>query len=192
MLACLKLYSGIVQVYVCVYVACVHSGTRIAMVLYMSMVLRGNLIVSIYGAESITTDAGHFGRVDLCQLLTKLFCAQLTNACTVCCHWFCYISAHDQFTWYRQRGSELLRHHSTHVAKYITCYSWCELVTSYRHSCVYGCMMSFSHGAGLLLENIVCHSCMCMHFTHSTLCHILMCAACFSPTEYIQAMQLLC
>ena len=32
----------------------------------------GELIVSRYVAESITTDAGHFSHVGLCQLCTKL------------------------------------------------------------------------------------------------------------------------
>ena len=32
----------------------------------------GELIVSRYVAESITTDAGHFSYVGLCQLCTKL------------------------------------------------------------------------------------------------------------------------
>ena len=32
------------------------------------------LIVNRYVAESITTDAGRFGHVVLCQLCTKLFC----------------------------------------------------------------------------------------------------------------------
>ena len=40
----------------------------------------GKLIVSRYVAESITTDAGRFGHVGLCQLRTKQFCTQLTKA----------------------------------------------------------------------------------------------------------------
>ena len=40
----------------------------------------GELIVSRYIAESITTDAGCFGHVGLCQLCAKLFCTQLTKA----------------------------------------------------------------------------------------------------------------
>ena len=42
--------------------------------------LSGELIVSRYVAESITTDAGCFGHVGLCQLRTKQFCMQLTKA----------------------------------------------------------------------------------------------------------------
>ena len=42
--------------------------------------MSGKLIVSRYIAESITTDAGRFGHVGLCQLRTKLFCTQLTKA----------------------------------------------------------------------------------------------------------------
>ena len=45
----------------------------------------GKLIVSRCVAESITTDAGRFSHVGLCQLRTKLFffskfCTQLTKA----------------------------------------------------------------------------------------------------------------
>ena len=40
----------------------------------------GELIVSRYVAESITMIAGHFGHEGLCQLRTKLFCAQLSKA----------------------------------------------------------------------------------------------------------------
>ena len=40
----------------------------------------GKLIVSRYAAESITTDAGRFGHVGLCQLRTKQLCTQLTKA----------------------------------------------------------------------------------------------------------------
>ena len=36
--------------------------------------------MSRYVAESITTDAGRFGHVGLCQLRTKQFCTQLTKA----------------------------------------------------------------------------------------------------------------
>ena len=39
--------------------------------------LPGELIMSIYVAESITIDAGRFGHVGLCQLRT---CTQLTKA----------------------------------------------------------------------------------------------------------------
>ena len=38
------------------------------------------LIVSRYVAESMTTDAGRFDNVGLCQLHTKQFCTQLTKA----------------------------------------------------------------------------------------------------------------
>ena len=36
------------------------------------LMISGKLIMSRYIAESITTDAGRFGRVGLCQLRTKL------------------------------------------------------------------------------------------------------------------------
>ena len=42
--------------------------------------ISGELIVSRYVAESITTGAGHFGHVGLWQLRTKQFCTQLTKA----------------------------------------------------------------------------------------------------------------
>ena len=66
--------------------------------------LSGELIVRSYVAESITTDAGHFGRVGLCQLRTK------TQSC-ISCYWLCYVSAHDQFARYQQHSNEPLRHH---------------------------------------------------------------------------------
>ena len=52
----------------------------------------GELIVSGYVAESVTTDCFR-------------------------CYWFCYVSAHNQFTRYRQRSNEPLWHQysSTHV-----------------------------------------------------------------------------
>ena len=39
----------------------------------------GELIVSRYIAESVTTDAGHFSHVGLCQLHTEQFCPQLAR-----------------------------------------------------------------------------------------------------------------
>ena len=80
------------------------------------LMISGKLIVSRYIAESITTDAGCFGHVGLCQLRTKLFCTQLTKAYVaetscISCYWFCYVSAHDQFAQYRQRSNEPLRHY---------------------------------------------------------------------------------
>ena len=76
----------------------IHDVERLIATLSIS----GELIVSRYVAESITTDAGHFGHVGLCQLRTKLFCTQLTKAYVaetscISCYWFCYVSAHDQF-----------------------------------------------------------------------------------------------
>ena len=78
--------------------------------------LLGELIVSRYIAESITTDAERFSHVGLCQVRTKLFCMQLIKgfvAETSCisCYWFCYVTARDQFAQYRQHGIEPVRHH---------------------------------------------------------------------------------
>ena len=42
--------------------------------------ISAELIVSRYVTKSITTDAGHFSHVGLCQLHAKLFCMQLTKA----------------------------------------------------------------------------------------------------------------
>ena len=43
--------------------------------------ISGELIVSRYVAESITTDAGRFGHVGLCQLRTNEFCT-----CCISCY----------------------------------------------------------------------------------------------------------
>ena len=48
-----------------VFLVCVQCTTTYVKV-------SGKLIVSRYIAESITTDAGRFSHVDLCQLRTKL------------------------------------------------------------------------------------------------------------------------
>ena len=65
------------------------------------LLLLGELIVSIYVAESITTDAGRFGHVGLCQLCcTQLIKAYMAETSCISCYWFCYVYAPDQFTRY--------------------------------------------------------------------------------------------
>ena len=41
--------------------------------MYICTMVSGELIVSRYVAESITTDAGRFGHIGLCQLRTVLY-----------------------------------------------------------------------------------------------------------------------
>ena len=47
-------------------------GCPVSLYGYQYATVSDKLIVSRYVAESITTDAGHFGHVGLCQLCTKL------------------------------------------------------------------------------------------------------------------------
>ena len=61
----------------------------------------GELIESRYVAESITTDAGCFSHVGLCQMCTKLLTkAYVAETFCISCYWFCHVSAHDQFARY--------------------------------------------------------------------------------------------
>ena len=65
-------------------------------------------------AESMSTNAGRFSHIGLCQLRTKLFCTQLTTAYvaeTSCfsCYWFWYAFAHNQFTQFWQHSNEPLQ-----------------------------------------------------------------------------------
>ena len=109
-----------------------HTHTHTLYILFIS----GELIVSRYVAESITTDAGRFGHVGLCQLRTKLCFVR-------------YVSAHDQFARYRQRCNEPLRHYTFHPLYYqeniINIYNcvvycsgtarWCHYPTSFQIPC---------------------------------------------------------
>ena len=56
--------------------------------------------MSRYIAESITTDAGHFGHVGLCQLHTKQRHTWPKHPASVVIDSATYISAHDQFAQY--------------------------------------------------------------------------------------------
>ena len=80
-LAITKLYG----VYIILYVRTIM----------MSLSLSGELIVSRYVAETITTDAGRFGHVGLCQLHTKLKILQCETIAVELVS-----SAHDQFARY--------------------------------------------------------------------------------------------
>ena len=51
----------------------------------------GELIVSRYVAESITTDAGRFGHVGLCQLHTKLKILQYETSYITNTDQWCYV-----------------------------------------------------------------------------------------------------
>ena len=53
-------------------VLCVGSVGAFVPISHIQVSIAGKLIVSRYVAESITTDAGRFGHVGLCQLRTNL------------------------------------------------------------------------------------------------------------------------
>ena len=55
------------------------------------ILLSGELIVSRYVAESITTDAGRFGHVGLCQLRTKLKILQYETSYIANTDQWCYV-----------------------------------------------------------------------------------------------------
>ena len=53
--------------------------------------ISGELIASRYVAESITTDAGRFGHVGLCQLRTKLKILQCETSYIANTDQWCYV-----------------------------------------------------------------------------------------------------
>ena len=95
------------------YVVCTHthasgaSGPYQTSFVLMSLqaccyvVISGELIMSRYVAESITTDAGRFSHVGLSQLHKKhLAKAYMAKTSCISCYWICYVSAHDWFSRY--------------------------------------------------------------------------------------------
>ena len=64
------------------------------------MLIPGELIMSIYVAESITIDAGRFGHVGLCQLRTKLKTQQCETS---------YIANADQWYYELVHGCDWLK-----------------------------------------------------------------------------------
>ena len=80
------------------------NGHTISRQMHSIMGQSGKLIMSRDVIESITTDAGCFDHVGLCQLCTNV-CTQLTKAYVaetscISCYRFSYVSAHDQFAKY--------------------------------------------------------------------------------------------
>ena len=69
--ACVHAWCVCVCVCLCVH-TCIVVGGTLALHTVLKLLLSGELIVSRYIAESITTDVGRFGHVGLCQLRTKL------------------------------------------------------------------------------------------------------------------------
>ena len=81
-------------------IQCVMIVSNNCNMIFMS----GELIVSRYVVGSNTNDAGCFGHIGLCQLCTKhqKCCASVVIDSAT------YVSAHNQFAWYRQCSSDPL------------------------------------------------------------------------------------
>ena len=69
---------------IAIYCATWNAQHHYTNIMCVTSIISGELIVSRYVAESITTDAGHFGHVGLCQLRTKLYSScSIISWCTV-------------------------------------------------------------------------------------------------------------